>query len=460
MKNLLILTTFFLFFSSVASAQFLDKVLKGVEKTNKILDEADKMLGNDNSSPSSSRRKQSAGFQIVSPHPDLDIQFKRCAASASTVIIDLIMTNYGDDTTFDLGGQGNDKNSTLAYDDNGKQYAYNYFTISIGNGDPGFRGVSALFPTDVPIKVRVQISDVSESVQSFKRIHIYMRNMNDPIILYNVPITRRNNAAQIAPSDEEGALTGGLSAETSTAKVTNTTRYFTHPLIDPLIYISTPLIATAIADIRFIDNDWNKLGLKGRVKQITETSVNGNENNAPEQTSYIFLENGMLATIETPYNINLFTYQNNNSVKVLILNKKDNETSEYDFRFAKDSHYNEQGQLIQLNFGSPIRYIYDNQGACSKIIYEEEHPESISTETCLFTRNSQGDIYNIDTESVFYELHMESGGKMVKGAKQETTKQTCTIEYQYDDHGNWISMFTENCQNKYIKTKRSIEYYN
>ena len=41
MKNLLILTTCFLMFSSVASAQFLDKVLKGVEKTNKILDETD-----------------------------------------------------------------------------------------------------------------------------------------------------------------------------------------------------------------------------------------------------------------------------------------------------------------------------------------------------------------------------------------------------------------------------------
>lgn len=457
MKNLLILTTFFLLLSSVASAQILDKVLKGVEKTNKILDEADKMFGNDNSSPSSSRRKQASGFQIVSPHPDIEIQFKRCIISGSTVILDMIITNYGKDATIQLGGSS----YTQVYDDMGNQY--DKTSVSIADGEMR-DWQSALFPTEVPLKFRMQISDVNPEASMFKRINlnIYSKTIkiDEVIILYNVPITRRNNTAQIAPSDEEGALIGGLSAETSAAQATSTSRYFTHPLIDPLIYISTPLIATAIADIRFIDNDWNKLGLKGRVKQITETSVNGNENNAPEQTSYIFLENGMLATIETPYNINLFTYQNNNSVKVLILNKKDNETSEYDFRFAKDSHYNEQGQLIQLNFGSPIRYIYDNQGACSKIIYEEEHPESISTETCLFTRNSQGDIYNIDTESVFYELHMESGGKMVKGAKQETTKQTCTIEYQYDDHGNWISMFTENCQNKYIKTKRSIEYYN
>ena len=78
MKNLLILTTFFLMFSSVASAQFLDKVLKGVEKTNKILDETDKMLGNDKEGTSTQRRsKRVTGFQIVSPHPDLEIQFKR-----------------------------------------------------------------------------------------------------------------------------------------------------------------------------------------------------------------------------------------------------------------------------------------------------------------------------------------------------------------------------------------------
>lgn len=459
MKNLLILTTFFLFFSSVASAQILDKVLKGVEKTNKILDEADKMFGNDNSSPSSSRRKQGAGFQIVSPHPDLDIQFKRCAASASTVIIDLIMTNYGDDATFYLGGSGGDKNTTLAYDDNGKQYNYRYIATSIGSGDFDIYSSAALFPTDVPIKVRIKISDVSGSAESFKRIHINMRGINDPIILYNVPITRRNNTAQIAPSDEEGALTGGLSTETSAAQATNTTRYFTHPLIDPLICTSH-LMPTAIADIRLVNNDWNKLGLKGRVKQITEISIRGNENNAPEQTSYIFLENGMLATIETSYNINLFTYQSNNSVKVLILNKKDNKTSEYEFPFVKNSHYNEQGQLIQMNFSLPTTYFYDNQGACSKIIYEDEYPDNLATVTCFYTRNSQGDICSIDTETVFYEQNTDSSGKMVKGAKQETTKETCSIEYQYDDHGNWISMLAEKCSNNYIKTKRSIEYYN
>lgn len=456
MKNLLILTTFFLFFSSVSSAQILDKVLKGVEKTNKILDEADKMFGNDNSSPSSSRRKQASGFQIVSPHPDIEIQFKRCIISGSTVILDMIITNYGKDATIQLGGSS----YTQVYDDMGNQY--DKTSVSIADGEMR-DWQSALFPTEVPLKFRMQISDVNPEASMFKRINlnIYSKTIkfDEVIILYNVPITRRNNTAQIAPSDEEGALTGGLSAEASATQAVTTSKHFTHPLIDPLICTSH-LMPTAIADIRLVNNDWNKLGLKGRVKQITETSVNGNENNAPEQTSYIFLENGMLATIETSYNINLFTYQNNNSVKVLILNKKDNKTSEYEFPFVKNSHYNEQGQLKQMNFSLPTTYFYDNQGACSKIIYEDEYPDNLATVTCLYTRNSQGDICSIDTETVFYEQNTDSSGKMVKGAKQETTKETCSIEYQYDDHGNWISMLAEKCSNNYIKTKRSIEYYN
>lgn len=454
MKNLLILTTFFLLLSSVASAQILDKVLKGVEKTNKILDEADKMFGNDNSSPSSSRRKQASGFQIVSPHPDIEIQFKRCIISGSTVILDMIITNYGKDATIQLGGSS----YTQVYDDMGNQY--DKTSVSIADGEMR-DWQSALFPTEVPLKFRMQISDVNPEASMFKRINlnIYSKTIkiDEVIILYNVPITRRNNTAQIAPSDEEGALIGGLSTETSTAQATNSTRYFTHPLIDPLIYTS---IFNAIPEIRFIDNDWNKLGLKDHVKQITETSVNGNENNAPEQTSYIFLENGMLATIDTPYCIYLFTYQDNKPPKILILDKKDNATREYTYHTSGGNRYNEQGQLIQMNFSFPTTYFYDNQGACSKIIYEEDYPDNLATVTCLYTRNSQGDICKIDTETVFYEQSTDSNGKMVKGAQQETTKETCSIEYQYDDHGNWISMFTENCQNKYIKTKRSIEYYN
>lgn len=108
MKNLFLLLAFLLVLPVNISAQsFLDKVLKGVEKTNKILDETDKMLGSDGSSQSSSRRRKVSGFQIISPHPDIEIQFKRCVISGSTAILDLVITNYGKDANIQLGGSSN-----------------------------------------------------------------------------------------------------------------------------------------------------------------------------------------------------------------------------------------------------------------------------------------------------------------------------------------------------------------
>lgn len=459
MKNLFIIFTLFLLLPGNASAQkFLDKVLKGVEKTNKILDETDKMLGNDKEDTSTQRRsKRVTGFQIVSPHPDLEIQFKRCAASSSTVVIDFVMINNGEDETLHLGGSGGDKNETLAYDDNGKLYDSHHFVTSIGSGNFDSWGVSALFPTEVPIKIRIQISDVSRTAESFKRIHINLRGVNDPIIFYNVPITRSNTTVQTAPSEEEGASSGELSAVPSTEQPANTSPCFTHPLIDPLICTS-PTILVAISDIRHIDNDWNKLGLKGHVKQITETTVYGNKTNKPEERSYIFQEDGMLKSIETPYEIYLFSYQNNKLVKILSHDKKKNTTDEYTSSFVSKLQYNKQGQLEKNTFGLPTTYSYDDLGACSKIIYEEEYPENTAIVTSIFTRNSQGDICNVNTETVLYEENMDANGKLTTGAKVNTTKETYTVEYQYDNHGNWTSMLVDKEMIKYIQTKRSIEY--
>lgn len=209
----------------ISAQKFLDKVLKGLEKTNQVLDEADKVLGTDESGSSSSLRsshgKRVTGFKIVSPHPDLSIEFKRCAASASTVVIDLVMTWYGDDAKIYLGGggSGNGKNATLAYDDNGKQYDYNKIPISIGGGNWSVYSESSLFPTEVPIKVQLEVHNVSESVQMFKRLQIYMRDVNDPIMFYNLPIMRNNNTSQnTTPSELEGVATSNPSNDVLTAE--------------------------------------------------------------------------------------------------------------------------------------------------------------------------------------------------------------------------------------------------
>lgn len=199
MKHLFLSLILLISLPDTASAQkFLDKVLKGVEKTNKILDETDKMFGVDNSSQSSTRGKQTGGFQIVSPHPDIEIQFKRCIMSGSTVIMDLVITNYGKDASIQLGGSS----ETRVYDDLGNQYTNTKVSIAEGNMS---NWEQALFPTEVPLKFRMQISDVSSKATAFKRINlnIYCKTIKfeAPVIFYNVPITKRDNSVNIVPEE-------------------------------------------------------------------------------------------------------------------------------------------------------------------------------------------------------------------------------------------------------------------
>lgn len=450
----IIVTTLFLLLPGTGSAQsFLDKVLKGVEKTNKILDETDKMLGNDNDGTSSqSHSKRTKGFQIVSPHPDLEIKVTRCIAAGSKVIIDFVLTNYASDVNIDLGNRG-----SVAFDDLGNQYP-NF--SAAGGGDPEWTATT-LYPTDVPVKCRMWINNVKSDATTFKRINLIAycptlgMTYQNPIMFYNLPITRKDNSATLPPA--EPARSSNEEVGTAPATVSSG---FTHPLIDPLICTSYPIPPVAIIDISYIDNDWNKLGLKGHVKQITETAIYGNENNPPQQTSYIFQENGMLNSIETSDEMYLFTYQNNNLTKILSYDKKKNTTNEYTSPFAKDLHYNEQGQLIENTFGLHTFFSYDDQGACSKITYDDEFPENLAAVTTTFTRNSQGDIRSIHTKTVFHEETTDSNGNRVKGAIEVTSEETCTIEYKYDNHGNWTSMLTGKCPTKYIQAKRIIEYYN
>lgn len=186
----------------ISAQKFLDKVLKGLEKTNQVLDEADKVLGTDESGSSSSQRssrgKRVAGFKIVSPHPDLDIQFKRCAASASTVVIDLVMTWYGDDRKLTIGRNGVYSEST-AFDDQGNQYdngKNQNITANIANGEFSSEP-RALFPSDVPLKVRIQITDVKRDANTFKRFILLVGGMNDPITFYNIPIERADEVTSV-----------------------------------------------------------------------------------------------------------------------------------------------------------------------------------------------------------------------------------------------------------------------
>lgn len=198
MKNLLIIFTLLLALPNTVSAQkFLDKVLKGVEKTNKILDETDKILGTgDNTSSSGNKNSRTKGFQIVSPHPDLTVQITRCKGTGNTVIIDFLLTFEGEDGKIRF----NDS-SSKAFDDLGNEYQPD--NLIGGNGD---RYSSTFLPADVAVKCHMRIEGVKSQATMFKRVNIYAGLTND-IMIYNLPITWKDNSATLPPSEPETVST-------------------------------------------------------------------------------------------------------------------------------------------------------------------------------------------------------------------------------------------------------------
>lgn len=199
-----------------ASAQsFLDKVLKGVEKTNQILDETDKMLGGDGNSSSSKGGRLGAGFRVASPHPDLEIQVTRCITAGKDAIIDFTLTNHGEDTRIELNG----RNST-AFDNLGNQYEQ--FRMSAGDLSQSNWTYQTLFPTDIPVKCRILIGNIKSDATTFKRLNVVgncsILNMdsNNPIMISNLPITQQDNSATLAAPapTSEASSTGTLESAT------------------------------------------------------------------------------------------------------------------------------------------------------------------------------------------------------------------------------------------------------
>ncbi|MFR9540012.1 MAG: hypothetical protein SNI49_07625 [Rikenellaceae bacterium] len=105
-----------------------------------------------------------AQVKIVSPHPDLEVKVTRCACANGTLIIDLLITNYGE--TEDINICAND---VKLYDDEGNQYNSQSNKILMGFPNQGLHtkencvGPSYELPQDVPLKYRFQIDGVKSS---------------------------------------------------------------------------------------------------------------------------------------------------------------------------------------------------------------------------------------------------------------------------------------------------------
>ncbi|MFR9540011.1 MAG: hypothetical protein SNI49_07620 [Rikenellaceae bacterium] len=104
-----------------------------------------------------------AQVKIESPHPDLDIKITRCAYASGTVVIDMVLTNFGADTNFDARGS-----FVSAYDDEGNAYTNDNMKIKLGlTSQPMAGSKNFVLPQDVPLKFRLQLEGISANASKF-----------------------------------------------------------------------------------------------------------------------------------------------------------------------------------------------------------------------------------------------------------------------------------------------------
>lgn len=133
-----------------------------------------------------------AQVKIESPHPDLDVKVTRCAYASGTVVIDMLITNFGAEEK--VAFRGSDYDST-AYDDEGNQYNKINSKISIGLASQTLSNKMVILPLpqDIPLKFRMQITNVSEAATKFPLVKICTSskgaldlNVEKPIVIRNL----------------------------------------------------------------------------------------------------------------------------------------------------------------------------------------------------------------------------------------------------------------------------------
>lgn len=135
--------------------------------------------------------------KVDTGHPDFKVKVTRCEASGKTVVIDMLWENTGSkDVYITCRTYG-----SSAYDDEGNKFSGNGpLKIMFGNNGYYKDDLTDLLPSDLPVKVRLQIKDVPVSATMFRRvdINIYSNEwggLDGPRILKltNIPISHEGD---------------------------------------------------------------------------------------------------------------------------------------------------------------------------------------------------------------------------------------------------------------------------
>ena len=134
---------------------------------------------------------------------DIDIKVKRCVVSGAQGYIDLVFTNHTGAFVKDVMVQSSEtcldkNNETIVYDDEGNVYKYTYkggiYNIIFGGESGQYNMVN--LPEDVPVKMRIELENVSEYATEFTMLNIAFRNISShyygvgSVTFRNIPITR------------------------------------------------------------------------------------------------------------------------------------------------------------------------------------------------------------------------------------------------------------------------------
>ncbi len=134
-----------------------------------------------------------AQVKIESPHPDLSVKITRCAYASGTVVIDMVITNYGMDEDLLFQSGLIHARYISMYDDEGNSYNSDNSDMYFGFPNKGL-GLSAggVFPQDVPLKFRFQFSNISPNASKFTLVKIGISSRGAMGLSVDRPLVIRN----------------------------------------------------------------------------------------------------------------------------------------------------------------------------------------------------------------------------------------------------------------------------
>lgn len=130
-------------------------------------------------------------LKIVTGHPDLKIQVKRCVANGDQVFVDLTFMDEAEDVKAAILSDG----WSEVHDSEGNSYSgYPNLFCKIGNGEYTTLPPAFTLIEGVPVKVSFKLVKVPSSVEFIARMKIRMESKKygvpNYVTIKNIPISR------------------------------------------------------------------------------------------------------------------------------------------------------------------------------------------------------------------------------------------------------------------------------